>query len=109
MSPASRSISWDDFPEGQRLGQVADKVLAALLRCSRWSVCRARMARNIPAWGLRDRVPATCTPGGWPSDAELKRQNESAGEQSLRDAGLRGGLGQSVAGDCADRGSDLRR
>jgi len=75
------AIDWSSLRSPFRIGLTPDATVAKSLGCHPADVARYRLEHGIEA-------PGTEGDGGrWPSDAELTRQNEAAGER--REAELR--------------------
>ena len=68
-------IDWDNLPDGMDLATTSQTQIARRMGTTTAAVQRARRCRGIaPPNGATER-------GRWPSDAELRRQNEAAGDR----------------------------
>ena len=103
MPRPGRPFDWSEIDP--LLGAESDKALSVRFSCSEGAVCRRRIKAGIrrpPSNGAAQKMRHG------PTDAECRRDNERDAYQRMIDCGREGGMGGSVAGECVDRGSDLR-
>ncbi|MDY0063417.1 MAG: hypothetical protein RBU45_26675 [Myxococcota bacterium] len=94
-------IPWHALRPCYRLGETPDHVIARSLHATVAQVARYRAERGIPD-------PPIPGAGKWPSNNELRRQNEEAGIRGLEAAARRATLGETngwMTGT-VDRGDD---
>ena len=80
------AAQWLDLPDGLRLGVQSDAEIARRIGKTRAGVAHARQRLGIaravePGW-----PPGSSLHGRWPSDDELRRQNEEAGRRTASNA-----------------------
>jgi hypothetical protein len=97
-------VDWDSLREPYQIGVSPDATVAQVLRCTPRAVARYREEHGIPAPPAREEK--------WPSDDELRRQNEESAfyrEAEVRLYPLRSsawwmdgrlGVGESDEDDC---------
>ena len=66
-------VDWDSLREPYEIGVTPDATVAQVLRCTPRAVARYREEHGIPSPPAREEK--------WPSDDELRRQNEAAAEE----------------------------
>jgi hypothetical protein len=66
-------VDWDSLREPYEIGVTPDATVAQVLRCTPRAVARYREEHGIPSPPAREEK--------WPSNDELRRQNEAAAEE----------------------------